>query len=86
MQIAIAEIVYAICLNRNKVIFNKEYSDSHITYSIIERIVNRMWVYPKYIYRERVAQLIWFTFFGYMASVCCDGPFGPRFVLNCFFG
>ncbi|XP_058787562.1 uncharacterized protein LOC131661915 [Vicia villosa] len=56
VQVAIAETIYTVWIERNKKVFNREYSEGLLVDSIIENIVIRIWVIPKY--RERVANLL----------------------------
>ncbi|XP_058753388.1 uncharacterized protein LOC131626585 [Vicia villosa] len=56
VKAAIAETVYALWMQRNDKVFQKDYRDTHIVQRIIDTIVNRIWVYPKY--REKIARMI----------------------------
>ncbi|XP_058733894.1 uncharacterized protein LOC131605567 [Vicia villosa] len=56
VKIAVAETVYAVWMDRNARVFRNEMQDKNIVNSIIERITNRIWVYPKY--RDRLAHLL----------------------------
>lgn len=53
VQIVVAETIYAVWLNRNDIVFNSGYRDINIVGSVMEKIVNRIWVFPKY--RDRVS-------------------------------
>ncbi|XP_058776385.1 uncharacterized protein LOC131650703 [Vicia villosa] len=56
VQVAIAETIYNVWIERNKMVFSRNYSEGLVMDSIIENTVNRIWVSPKY--RERVASLL----------------------------
>ncbi|XP_058769383.1 uncharacterized protein LOC131643248 [Vicia villosa] len=56
VKVAIAETIYEIWKNRNDRVFPHQYKENNIAQRIIELIVNRIWVYPKY--RNRVAQML----------------------------
>ncbi|XP_058784355.1 uncharacterized protein LOC131659139 [Vicia villosa] len=56
VKIAIAETVYAVLMDRNSKVFSKEIREKNTVNNIIGKIINRIWVYPKY--RDRLAHLL----------------------------
>ncbi|XP_058734050.1 uncharacterized protein LOC131605746 [Vicia villosa] len=56
VKVAIAETIYEIWKNRNDRVFQHHYKENNTAQKIIELIVNRIWIYPKY--RNRVAQML----------------------------
>ncbi|XP_058766783.1 uncharacterized protein LOC131640401 [Vicia villosa] len=56
VQVAIAEMIYAVWIERNKKVFNRDYREGLVVDSIIDNTVNRIWECPKY--RDRIAKLL----------------------------
>ncbi|XP_058771889.1 uncharacterized protein LOC131645230 [Vicia villosa] len=56
VKVAIAETVCEIWKKRNGHVFQQQYKDSNTAQKIIELIVNKIWIYPKYM--KRIAQMI----------------------------
>ncbi|XP_058755276.1 uncharacterized protein LOC131628452 [Vicia villosa] len=56
VKMALVETVYEIWKKRNDKVYQQQYKDRNTAQKIIELIVNRIWVYPKY--RKRIAQML----------------------------
>ncbi|CAI8591182.1 unnamed protein product [Vicia faba] len=56
LKIAVAKTIYEIGWNRNRIVYNKNYTIRNTVNVIVDNIVNRVWVFPKY--RHRIVQIL----------------------------